>query len=470
MTSSPKTVLALALVVGAGAVSADTSFTATNWITSVPVPGILCTNASAQVSLKGNVHVLRLVSDDARIAGRMTAWMDLAYQANGAAIFSGPAYGEVGSWDGTGTKFTPAGGVWDLRYTGLAQPDGSDAIRMTGYGIGGAIEGLRVEVTCTKEPGVPFDPAVPYYASGVIKSAPLNTRTLVDDFSDGQPWDHGSAGLGKPINDESGGRYTLGGDWRGVSTWRLSDTTAWMTMFTAWNVPEGQTIETRVELAGMNDSATGVALTLYHATGQCYGLSKANDWVALWKQDAVLVAFCCERVLTSNTNVVLSLALTPTGSSLALTGRVLDKQTGAVLYQRICVDTPAADASLSQAELATATGCRVWHDWGSDPPGTPWRSGTSACLFVFQDTDGSKLPATATFDNLELLHYEIPRVVITRAVQLSCPATGMRFEVEGAHDVEGPYLPIRDSLQPGLEQMVVPQDDLIRFIQLRQAP
>ena len=136
--------LALSLFLVALPAGADTNFTTTNWVAAVPLPGIPCTDGLGQVYLKGNVHVHRVVSAEARIAGRLQAWMDLAYQTNGTAIFGGPAYAELGTWDPAGTTFTPSGGVWDLKYSGVAQADGSDQVHLVGYGIGGAIDGLRV--------------------------------------------------------------------------------------------------------------------------------------------------------------------------------------------------------------------------------------------------------------------------------------------------------------------------------------
>lgn len=461
-------VLALSLSLVALPSGADTNFTATGWLSAVPIPGITCTNGSGQVALKGNVHVVRNLADDALVTGRLHAWMDLAYQTDGTALFSGPAYLEVGTWDAAGTNFTPSGGVWSLNYRGVAQADGSSQYDMAGYGIGGSIEALRISVTATRS--APGDPTTPYLASGTIKPAPVNTSVVLDEFSNGQIWTLGGAGSGTLTRIETNGVFTLGGNWLGHPTWNLYDTTAWAGMYTNWSVPDGQTIEARVDLMNMNEAAIGACLTFYHADGQGYGFAKAGEWICLWKHNWVLVCFCAERVTTSNTNVVLTLSITPAGQNVVLTGQVLDKQTGAVLCQQRYVDTPAADPSLSQAELADLTGCRVWHDWGADPAGAPWKNGNSACLFVFQDTDGTEPPATATFDNLELFMYEIPRVGIERAVRLAWPSTGMNFGVEGAPTLQGPWLPLNNTLFPGMQQITVPVNKSAEFFRLQQSP
>jgi hypothetical protein len=462
--------LALLLFLVALPAGAATSFTTTNWVAAVPVPGILCTNGLGQVYLKGNVHVHRVVSAEARIAGRLQAWMDLAYQSNGTAIFGGPAYAELGTWDPAGTNFTPSGGVWDMKYSGVVQADGSDQLHLVGYGIGGAIDGLRVELTATKGPGAPFDPTVPYVSSGTIKPAPVNTSVVVDDFAAGPfNWPLYGAGTGTFTATKSNQQLTLGGTWRSP-TWNLSDTTAWAALYRNWSVPDGQTIEVRVDLVSLNQSVTAAALGLYHADGQAYILTKAANWIAFWKQNSALACFRADRVTTSNTNSVLVLALTPVGQNVVLTGKVLDKQSGTVLYQTNVVDTPASDPTLSQAQLAQLTGCRVWHDFGPDPAGAPWKNGNSFCLLVGQDTDGTLPAAAATFDNLELRTYEVPQIAIERAMRITWPATSGSYAVEAAPSVQGPWLPANDQLPPGVQQMTFPANGSMMFWRLIQAP
>lgn len=134
------------------------------------------------------------------------------------------------------------------------------------------------------------------------------------------------------------------------------------------------------------------------------------------------------------------------------------------------MDTPASDPSLSAAEVAQITGGTVWQDVGSDPAGAPWKNGTSPDLFVFQDTDGTKLPAEATFDNLELRTHEVPQVGIERAVRLIWPATGLNYAVEGAPTVQGPWLPVQESDIPGVQTMTLPLSGPAQFFRLQQAP
>lgn len=46
----------------------------------------------------------------------------------------------------------------------------------------------------------------------------------------------------------------------------------------------------------------------------------------------------------------------------------------------------------------------------------------------------------------------------------------MNFGVEAAPSVNGPWLPVQDSMPPGFQQMTVPQSGPMQFFHLRQAP
>ena len=447
---------AAALLLALIPAKADTRFTFTGWLTGVPLPGIQCTNGSGQVYLKGNVHTVRVLASSPLATGRLEAWMDMAYQADGTAIFAGPAYLEAGTWDSTGTNFTASGGVWDMTYSGVVHADGSDTYKLVGYGVGGAIEGQRILVNATRAAGPPFDPTIPYQGSGTIKPAPVNTRLVVDDFADNLfTWPLSGAGSGSFNAIETDQQLTLRGTWTSP-TWNLSDHMAWTGQWRNWSVPDGQTVELRADLVSLNQSATAAMVALYHDWGQGYGFMKAGSWVVLLAQKGGPACFRAGQIATSNTNVVIALSITPSGQNVILTGRIIDKQTGAILHQITAVDTPAEDPALSPAELAQITGCQVWHDFGPDIAGAPWKNGNSVELFLVQDTDGTLPPAEATFDNIELLAYAVPQLSIERAVRLSWPATGTNFRIEAAPTVNGPWLPVLDPVIPNMNQLTVP--------------
>ncbi len=153
-----------------------TSFTGTGWLIAAPEPGVLCTDARGRTFLKGNVHVVRTETDETRLVGRMHAWMDMTFQADGTATFGGPACCVLGTWDlsdPTNPKFTPTEGVWEIEYAGVVLADGSSKYVMTGRGIGGPIDGLRVKMTGTRTSS---DASSPYVMSGSIYSSPGDDR------------------------------------------------------------------------------------------------------------------------------------------------------------------------------------------------------------------------------------------------------------------------------------------------------
>ncbi len=447
--------------------AAEPAFTGTGYLVGVPVPGILCTNASGQVSLKGNVHILRVQVNDPRCTGRFQAVMDMAYQADGTALFGGTACQEAGTWnlaDPANPKFTPTGGVWDMVYHGVAQADGSDIITLTGYGVGGAIDGLRLEETITKGPGVPFDPAIPYQGTAVIKPAPVIATTVIDNFDDSSPpgWNHGAA-QGTMSLIQASGQLTIRGYWPGIPTVENWHTTAWAGPDRSWAVKQGQSLEARVDLVSLNGAAPNAVLAL-----DDYWIVKGRDCVIVGKQHSGFTVLSADKLATRNTNEVLVLALTPAGSNVILTARVLDKSNGgAVLYERSIVDTPASDPSLNSVQIAEITDMTFPNPL-PDPSGAPRTSGKAPWLGVFQYTDGTLPAAEATFDNCELRTYEVPQVAIQSTVQLAWPAVaGMNYAVEYAPSVSGPWLLLNDQAWPGLKQMTIPANQNQQFFRLR---
>ena len=472
--SATFTALLLAVLPATG--QSNTPFTATSWLTGVPVPGLLCTNALGQVSLKGNVHVLKVQTDDARVAGRLQAMPDVAFQADGTRVFSGTAYNEVGTWNATGTNFTRIGGAWDLRYRGVTQADGSIQYNMAGYGIGGTIDGLRIELTATRAAGPTFDPTIPYLASGTIKPAPVNTRDVIDNFDDDistnwNPWSSNNRGT----IAESNGQFTVWGHWPGISgDMRNTWSKGWRP--TIWRIDDGQTLEFRVDLVGMDASTTYAVLEpTSHALGRTYELTMGQDFVAIGKwttASSAYVLLSVEKAATKSSNVVMSLALTRVRTNLVLTARLLDKDNhDAVLYQRAVVDTPESDPSLTAEAVHALTGIQGTQ-FNPDVRQAPLMAGDWLNLKIAQcNYDGQQPPAKATFDNLEMRTYEAPQVGIERAVQLTWPApTQMNYVVEGGPTVQGPWLPVQDPARPGLQQMTVPANDAVRFFRLQQAP
>jgi hypothetical protein len=463
----------LPLLLTALPTSGDTSFTGTGWLTGVPVAGILCTNGSGQVYLNGNVHTLRVMADDTRVTGRLEAMPHVAFLPDGTRQFTGRAYSEVGTWDTAGTTFTPSGGVWDLSYGGVTQVDGSIHYEIAGYGIGGNIDGLRAEITANRGPGASFDPAISYAISGTIKPAPVNTTVSIDVFDDGEAngWDLGAGG-GLPGITETDGRLTLDCDWTGIKTSSNPVLTlAWAGHDQAWAASDAQTVELRTDLVALNPAADSAALAFaVQQGGPNYVLFKGHTWLMLFKQNGAAYVFLCgSHIVTPDTGVVMSLALTKVGQNLVLTGRILEKAAPSnVLGQLSFLDTPDADAVLSSQEVADLIGGPV-SGFGPDP-GAFWTTGQRAWLGVWQYTDGTEPPAQVAFDNVQFRTYDVPPIGIERAVRISFPDLGGNGRIEAASDVQGPYLPVQFLDLPGMKTLTLPVRGPTRFIRVHQAP
>lgn len=451
-----------------------TSFTATGWVNAVFAPGgiagIICTNALGQVLVRGPVHTARVQATDARVTGQVLIIGNAGYNANGTANWEGTACLQVGTWDAAGTNFTPTGGMWEATWRGVMQTDNSFQLSIAGYGSGGTIDGLRVEETLTRAAGPILDPTIPYLYTGTIKPAPVNTSVVLQDF------DKPFTGWSLHFSPSGQGSFFTTNQQLTLRGYYTTPTCSMMDSFVDfgtngnWTVPNGMTFEWRADLVSLNDSATNNPFLLVGSDSGFYGLLKGRDFVYLYKWPGPNGGFgilAGGKAQVRNTNVVLALALTRVSSSIALTGRVLDKaDPTSVLGQCSAMDTPNVDATLNTDQLQALTGMNLLLDADIGAPFTSF----AVYLGAGQDTDGHQPAVLATFDNLELRTSEIPPLGIEHAVRLTWPATGMNYAVEAASSVQGPYLPFQDLATPGVNQMTVPVSDLMRFFRLQQAP
>ena len=128
-----------------------------------------------------------------------------------------------------------------------------------------------------------------------------------------------------------------------------------------WNLADGQTLEWRVDLVGMNEHTTAADIEPgYWGTVDSYMFLKGarlDFHRQTYRASDGLTVFSCDPVVVKNTNVVLALAMSRMRADLVLTARVLDKDNhNAVLYERRIVDTPEIDRSLTTAEVLALTG------------------------------------------------------------------------------------------------------------------
>jgi hypothetical protein len=239
----------------------------------------------------------------------------------------------------------------------------------------------------------------------VVRPGLATNSVVIDNFDNNllTGWTtNGHKGLAQLI--ETNQQFNVHGYWPGVHTVDLSDTAALAMLNRNWSVLNGQTVELRVDLVGMNEHATAAGMDLWNGTsGAGYAFYKGPDFIHLCKPSLSVPGihgqFFHERFLVKHTNVVMALAITRVNPNVILTARVLDKENNnAVLYERSVVDTPGVDRTLTQAEMEAASGMHM--DAGTDV-GPPIISGSDVFLAVFQYNDGTRPAAEATFDNLE---------------------------------------------------------------------
>ncbi len=461
-----------ALVIAALSARAGNNYTGNGYVTKIPVPPVLCTAGSGQTLVRASVQTVCVQTDDPRTTGRRQMFLNAACQADGSHLIWGTGYQEVGTWNAAG-EFTPTAGLWELSYRTVMPTDHCLNFKMVGVGYGGDIDGRRLEENVTRPAAADIiDPREFYLYAGTINPALLSKIEVICDFDALYPpsWERG-AGAGQIAVGQANGQMNIRGYWPGIRTQTPMDTIAHVDPMHPWAVKQGQSLEARVDLASLKNPEAGAVLAVNYGTGAGYWMMKRLDAVFLGKQNGGITVFAADKRTTPNANVVLVLALTPEGNNVILTSRVLHKSSGKVLYERSVVDTPGADPSIHSQQVTALLGQTMYV--GDDRSGTPWTSGYSLSLGTFQCTDGTLPAAEATFDNFELrtYAYEAPKLGIEPAMRLSWQApASVGWSVEGAPSTQGPWLPVQDSLAPGVQQVTVPTDEGMKFFRLRQAP
>lgn len=442
------------------------NYTATGWVSSVPNLGIWVTNAQGAVFFRGNAHTALVLSDDPRLNGLRTIFVNGDYDATGTAAMWGTAYQQVGTFDAQ-NQFTPSGGCWELDYRGSMPSDNSMQVTLVGRGSGGSIDGLRLEEQLTRDPGGVLDPAIPYHHAGTIRPAPVNTAEVLDTFDDnrftGTTWGSGfvveadrqftaRVRATAPVSSIVDAYVFAGYENRGVT------------------IPNGLTREWRADLIGLSEDATNNTIMAAGSTDVFYAFYKSHHCAYLLKWPNAMVMLAADAVSIRNTNVTMSLAVTRMNPNLILTARILDKANpGTVLYERTVVDTPNIDPTLTMAQFQAATGMRLT-DFSEDVTGG-LPSVFNSVLGVWQYGNGQQTQAEAVWDNLELRTSEIPGVGVERAVRLTFPTpAGYNYGLEAASSLQGPWLPVTDPAWPGMQRVTVPASESMKFFRLREAP
>ncbi len=242
----------------------------------------------------------------------------------------------------------------------------------------------------------------------VLSPGLLTNQVVLDNFDDYTLT--GWVLYGGSFLAETNQHLTLGGYWPGRITYNPPDTIAITYLSRNWTILEGQSLEWRADLVGMNTDATAALLELPCANG-AYVFWKGRDFFHLTKYiyaSGGPAHFLHESTPLQNTNVVLAFALTRATPNLILTVRILDKANqNAVLYERSVVDTPNVDRTLNETEQQIASG--MWLKAVNDIQEPPWTSFIALALDAWQyNYDGNRPAANATFDNAEVWTYHVP--------------------------------------------------------------
>jgi hypothetical protein len=185
-----------------------------------------------------------------------------------------------------------------------------------------------------------------------------------------------------------------------------------------WKLQEGRTLEFRADLLNSNDDGALAWFGFYlNDANRGYMLLVDEDTVALIKRENPGQAFFLTNGISIKvTNVKLVLSMTGTNSSILLRVKILDNDNaGAVIFERACWDTPAADPMHTDP---------MHPEWGSDNPPASYLGLSGYFLMcLFRDpalvdpvvTLPSGAKAEVVYDTAEVFEYFPPHLEIAAA-------------------------------------------------------
>ncbi|MBN8247019.1 MAG: hypothetical protein J0L84_06200, partial [Verrucomicrobia bacterium] len=214
-----------------------------------------------------------------------------------------------------------------------------------------------------------------------LSCSPSVRAEILDSFDAAQRagWeDADPGGAGLPGGQQGGGRFTIGlpaiGQPFFVSSRKTSQT---------FELVEGRTVEFRVDMvSGQGPDSFAVLGFIPQANGANslagYGIAKSETDILITK--GINKYFFNENVspAVKNENVTLVLNLRVVSGNVVVTGQVLDRDAGnAVLFERIYVDTPAAEIMADGEDSPPAPFVNLvgnfvlylYADGGQDPAG-----------------------------------------------------------------------------------------------------
>lgn len=232
-----------------------------------------------------------------------------------------------------------------------------------------------------------------------------------------------------------------------------------------------QTLELRVDLISASQDDVFVFLGWMASENpvEGYWLMADRNEIGLMKfhQGSLNFSFpFWESMPTIEGPVTLALRLTRTGDqglSLLITTTVMERGSGAVLYHRSFLDTPAADP------MVPTPGPHGILSRVPEPGRAYVGGGIDAMLGIWHITDGSQPPAELILDNFEYGYYDAPVLGFEKSVLLSWPQhTAEEQIVLGAASVNGPWVPWLEPIfkRQGEVCMAVPTTSAQQFFKL----
>lgn len=214
-----------------------------------------------------------------------------------------------------------------------------------------------------------------------------------------------------------------------------------------WKIQEGRTLEFRADLLSSNDDGALAWFGFYLNDGnRGYMLVVDEDTVAFIKRESPGQAFFQTNGIPMKvSNVKLVVSMTGTNSSVLLKVKILDNDNaGAVLFERECWDTPAADPMHTDP---------LHPEWGVDnPPASYLGLNGYFLMCLFRDpalvdpvvTLPSGAKAEVVYDNAEVFEYYPPHLEIaqvTNDIGLEWRLPLQEHIVVQADQLAGPWCP-----------------------------
>jgi hypothetical protein len=227
-----------------------------------------------------------------------------------------------------------------------------------------------------------FNGATPLYAlsydNASVTVTDAITETLLDDFDDNtkSDWSDFTFVDGFGLPSEESGRFIFDLPGAGQDIF-----TASQKISREITLAEGQTVELKVDVEESTGEDTFAVLAFIPNTGgnspgtlAGYGLAKDPTDVLITKGiQKYFIADDGEGATLQNENITLSLKLEVRGGNVEVTGSIIDKASGDVLWQQTVIDTPAADVMTD----------------GTDEPAAPFITSGYFTLYCYQQFNGS---------------------------------------------------------------------------------